>query len=194
MKCRAPLAPRARRVALILVDVDGVMTDGGISFIEGDREGKTYDAKDGAGLRIAERLGLKTGLISGRSSASVARRAAELRMSEVHLRVRDKLATYRRVLRRCELTDDAVCYVGDDLVDLPILRRVGMPVAVADAHPEVLRRVPFVTRAAGGRGAIREVIDAIVKAKGRWDEVVSWFDPAEAPSRRRRGERGGPGR
>ena len=184
MKCRTPLAPRARRVVLILMDVDGVMTDGGIVLIDADREAKTYDAKDGVGLWLARRAGLRTGVISGRASRTVERRAAELGMDEIHLRVDDKLATYLRILRRRRLRDSQVCYIGDDLVDLPILARAGVPVAVADAHPEVVRRARFVTRAAGGRGAIREVIDAILKAQGRWREVVGWF----VPRARRKGE------
>jgi 3-deoxy-D-manno-octulosonate 8-phosphate phosphatase (KDO 8-P phosphatase) len=189
MKCRRPLAPRARRVALILMDVDGVLTDGGISFIEGTAEAKTYDAKDGVGLSIARRIGLRTGVISGRSGASVSRRAEELGMHEVHLRVRDKLAAYERILRRQKLADPQVCYIGDDLTDLPILGRVGMPVAVADARPEVLRRALFVTRAVGGRGAVREVIDEILKAQGRWHEVLRWFDPSSTGRRRDPGGR-----
>ena len=178
MKCRTPLRPKARRIALVLMDVDGVMTDGSISFIESDREAKTYDAKDGVGLWIAHRLGLRTGVISGRSGAAVLRRAQELRMDEIHLNAREKLAVYSSILRRRGLTDAQVCYIGDDLVDLPVLARAGMPVAVADAHPEVLRRAPFVTRAPGGHGAIREVIDAIVRARGEWRTVLSWFGRA----------------
>jgi 3-deoxy-D-manno-octulosonate 8-phosphate phosphatase (KDO 8-P phosphatase) len=182
---RSTLAARARRVALVLMDVDGVMTDGGISLIDADREAKTYDAKDGVGLRLASRAGLVTGVISGRASASVLRRARELGMDEVHLKVEDKLAAYVRILRRRRLLDAEVCYIGDDLVDLPILRRAGLSVAVADAHPEVRRSARFVTRAPGGRGAIREVIDGILKAQGRWQEVLGWFDPeARRPGRR----------
>ncbi len=181
MRCRIPLQPCARRVALILVDVDGVLTDGGIAYIDADREAKRYDVKDGVGLWIARRAGLLTGLISGRSGTAVTRRAAELRLDEVHLKVENKLATYLGILRRRRLRDAQVCYVGDDLVDLPILRRVGMPVAVADAHPAVLRRAGLITRAPGGRGAVREVVDAILRAQGRWEEVIGWFDP---PARR----------
>ncbi len=186
MRCRTPLAPRARRIALVLMDVDGVLTDGGISLIDADREMKTYDVKDGVGLWIARRAGLLTGVISGRASASVRRRAAELRLDEIHLKVRDKLEAYLRILRRRRLADAEVCYVGDDLVDLPILWRAGMPVAVADAHPEVRRLAGFVTRAPGGRGAVREVIDSILKAQGRWREVLGWFGPdgAAAPGAR----------
>ena len=162
-------------MTLVLMDVDGVLTDGGITFTGADQEARTFDAKDGVALVIAHRLGLRTGLISGRGSAAVLRRARELRMEEIHLRTHDKLQAYERILKRTRLTDAQVCYIGDDLVDLPILARAGMAVAVADAHPEVKRRVPFVTRAAGGRGAVREVIDAIIRAQGRWETVVGWF-------------------
>jgi 3-deoxy-D-manno-octulosonate 8-phosphate phosphatase (KDO 8-P phosphatase) len=169
------------------MDVDGVMTDGGISFIDGDREAKKYDAKDGVALWIAHRIGLRTGIISGRSGSAMLRRARELRMDEIHLKSRDKLAIYSDILRRRKLSDANVCYVGDDLVDLPVLARAGMPVAVADAHPEVLRRAGYVTRARGGHGAIREVIDAILKAQGHWETVLGWF--GASPDSRRRGAR-----
>jgi len=186
MKCRLPLGPRARKVAIILMDVDGVLTDGGLSFIEGSSEAKTYDVKDGVGLWIARRAGLRTGIISGRSGASVVRRAEELRLDEIHLKVADKLQAYQRILRRQKLSDEEACYLGDDLTDLPVLGRAGMPVAVADAHSEVIRRVPFVTHAPGGRGAVREVVDAILKAQGRWREVLGWFDPSLRGGRRPR--------
>src|SRR5262245_29693042 len=108
---RTPLAPRARREPLILTAVDVVMTDGGIVFSDADRDAKAYDAKDGVGLWIARRAGLCTGVISGRASKAVERRAAELGMEEVHLRVKDKLDTYQRILRRRRLQDSQVCYI-----------------------------------------------------------------------------------
>jgi 3-deoxy-D-manno-octulosonate 8-phosphate phosphatase (KDO 8-P phosphatase) len=187
MKCRRPLGPRAGRVRLLLMDVDGVLTDGRIRFIEDTQEMKVYDARDGVGLSIARRIGLRTGVISGRGGAAVIRRAEELGIHEVHLRVKDKLLAYERILRRQRVSDAQVCYIGDDLTDLAILGRVGMPVAVADAHSEVLKRVLFVTRARGGRGAVREVIDALVKARGRWREVLGWYDPAGSRPERARG-------
>ena len=183
MRCRKPLQPRAHRITLILMDVDGVMTDGGITFVGSDAEARTFDVKDGVGLWLAHRLGLSTGVISGRESVAVRRRARELHMVEIHLKTRDKLGVYEEILQRRNLKDAQVCYIGDDLVDLPVLKRVGMPVAVADAHPEVLRRTPFVTQARGGRGAIREVIDVILKAQEHWGTVLTWF---EAPTGRRR--------
>lgn len=180
MKCRRPFPPRARRVALLLMDVDGVLTDGRITLLDGSTEAKSYDVRDGLGLSVARRAGLRTGVISGRGGPSVTRRALELGLHEVHLRVRDKLSAYEKILRRRRLEDEQVCYVGDDLTDLAILARAGLPVAVSDAHPEVLRRALFVTRAAGGRGAVREVIDAILKAQNRWSEVLGWFDATAA--------------
>lgn len=175
MTCRVPLRPRARRVALVLMDVDGVLTDGGITYTESNQEGRTFDAKDGVGLAIAHRLGLLTGILSGRGGAAVLRRARELRMDEIHVKAKDKLLAYEGILRRRKLSDREVCYIGDDLVDLPVLARAGMAVGVADAHPEVRRRVAFITRASGGRGAVREVVDAILRAQGHWETMMAWF-------------------
>jgi len=186
MRCRRLFPPRARPIALLLTDVDGVLTDGRIYLTPGGGELKGFDTRDGAGLRLAQRCGIATGIISGREGAAVRRRAAELQMDEVHLRARNKLAVYEEILQRRGLSDEQVCYIGDDLLDLPILGRAGLPVVVADAHEELTRRAPFVTRAPGGHGAVREVIDAILKAQGRWQEILERFAP---PTRARRGGR-----
>lgn len=187
MRGRTSLQTRARRVTMILMDVDGVMTDGRITLVGARHEAKSFDAKDGVALWIARRLGLMTGVISGRRSTAVVRRARELGMDEIHLGTRDKLAVYESILRRRRLSDPQVCYIGDDLVDIPVLARAGVSVAVADAHPEVIRRARFVTGASGGQGAVREVIDAILKAQGHWNTVLGWFDVS--PAARRRGLR-----
>jgi YrbI family 3-deoxy-D-manno-octulosonate 8-phosphate phosphatase len=187
MRCRMPFAPRARRVEFILLDVDGVMTDGRIVLVGPRDEAKCFDVKDGVGLWLAREHGLRTGVISGRASAATLRRATELHMDEVHLEVRDKVKVYERILDRRRLSDAQICFMGDDLIDLPVLRRVGLPVAVSDAHPEVLRRTPFVTDARGGRGAIREVIDAILSAQGRWTGIMERFDPTSGRSSGARG-------
>jgi 3-deoxy-D-manno-octulosonate 8-phosphate phosphatase (KDO 8-P phosphatase) len=162
----ARLRTSVERIRLVLMDVDGVLTDGGILFVDGGSEGRTFDAKDGVGLHLLRGAGLSTGVISGRTSPAVRRRARELRMNEVHLRVRDKLAAYEDILKRRGLEDDAVCYVGDDIVDLPVMRRVGLPAAPADAHPAVLREAKLITRAAGGKGAVREIADLILEIQG----------------------------
>lgn len=163
---------RARRVVMVLMDVDGVLTDGRITFYGARGEAKSFNVRDGAGVRLAREAGLRTGVISGRGGAATLRRAEELKMDEIHLRVKDKLARYETIKKRTGLNDAQVCFIGDDVLDLPILARAGMPVAVADAHSEVLRRVRFVTRARGGRGAVREVIDTILMAQGRWSHLM----------------------
>jgi 3-deoxy-D-manno-octulosonate 8-phosphate phosphatase (KDO 8-P phosphatase) len=172
---RRGFAPRARKVALVLMDVDGVLTDGSLVASGTGDESRSFNVKDGAGIVMAHRLGLRTGFLSGRGGAAVARRARELGVSEVHLKVRDKGRVYAAIRNRLGLDDAQVCYIGDDLMDLPVLLRAGLPVAPADAHPDVLRRVPFVTHAPGGHGAVREVIDSIVRAQGHWRAVLGWF-------------------
>jgi 3-deoxy-D-manno-octulosonate 8-phosphate phosphatase (KDO 8-P phosphatase) len=166
------LQSRLRAVSLVLMDVDGVMTDGGILFIDGGSEGRIFDAKDGVGIWLLRRAGLLTGVISGRSSPAVRRRARELGMNEVHLKVEDKLAAYEEILRRRGLRDEDACYIGDDVVDLPVLRRAGLAVAPADAHPRARREAGLVTRAPGGRGAIREVADLILRGQGKMEGVL----------------------
>jgi 3-deoxy-D-manno-octulosonate 8-phosphate phosphatase (KDO 8-P phosphatase) len=157
------------------MDVDGVLTDGGLTVSGPGGESRSFNVKDGAGIVMAHRLGLRTGFLSGRGGVAVARRARELGVGEVHLKVGDKGRAYAAILKRLGLEDAQICYIGDDLMDLPVLLRAGLPVAPADAHPEVLRRVPFVTRAPGGHGAARETIDAIARAQGRWPAVLGWF-------------------
>lgn len=172
MATQAAARAAARSVRLVLMDVDGVMTDGGIFFMNEKGEARAFDAKDGIGIWLLRRAGILTGVISGRSSAAVRRRVQELGMEEIHLRVRDKLAVYREILRRRRLEDDSVCFIGDDVVDLGILSCAGLTAAPADAHPEVLKVVKFVTQSGGGHGAVREVADLILKAQKRMDLLL----------------------
>lgn len=162
----AALRLRARRIRLVLVDCDGVLTDGCIIFISGRREARAFNSRDGVGMRLAQALGLEVGIVSGRVSEAVTRRGREVGLREIHQKVWDKLALVRRLLRRKRLRFDQVCFIGDDIVDLPVMRRVGLAVAPRDAHPQVLRRVHWVTRLAGGRGAVREALDLILDARG----------------------------
>jgi 3-deoxy-D-manno-octulosonate 8-phosphate phosphatase (KDO 8-P phosphatase) len=172
----AAFRTRARRVTFILMDVDGVLTDGRLRIGAGPGESRTFHVRDGSGIVIARRLGVRTGFLSGRGDAGVRRRARELGVDEVILGARNKRAVYEDLLRRLGLGNEEVCYIGDDLVDLPVLRRAGLPVVVADAHPEVRRGAPFITRAPGGFGAVREVIDAIVRAQGKMRQVLAMFE------------------
>ena len=170
---------RAKRIKLLLVDVDGVLTDGSISLLsEGQgraREIKTFNSLDGAGLRLAKLAGLGTGIITGRKSAAVTARGKELEMDYVVQDAFRKLPAFERILRRARLKPAQVCFVGDDVTDLPVMSRVGLAVAVANAHPEAKKRAHYVTRARGGRGAVREVIDLILRAQGKYAAIVRRF-------------------
>jgi 3-deoxy-D-manno-octulosonate 8-phosphate phosphatase (KDO 8-P phosphatase) len=169
-------ADRARRIRLLLMDVDGVLTDGRIylqSLPDGTAEEmKVFHAHDGAGLKLARVAGLRTGVITGRDSAATSRRAREVDMDFVSQKRAEKLPAYEQILREAGVGDDEVAYIGDDLPDLPILERVGLAIAVENATPEVKRAAHFVTRRRGGEGAVREAIEAILRAQGIWHDVI----------------------
>jgi 3-deoxy-D-manno-octulosonate 8-phosphate phosphatase (KDO 8-P phosphatase) len=171
---------REREVELLLMDVDGVMTDGRIIHIpqvDGSVvEAKEFNAADGAAIGFARRAGIRTGIISGRASPAVSRRAEELRMEFVYQGLgRNKLSAFEEILARTKLPADRICYIGDDVQDIPILKLVGFPVAVANAYPEVRSRAAYITRAFGGNGAVREVVEVILKAQGKWDAAIAEF-------------------
>ena len=175
MRFSGEAAERARHVRFLLLDVDGVLTDGRIFMIPGqeDDEIKSFHSQDGLGIRLAQRAGVAVGLLTGRTSSVVARRARELEITEVHQGVGAKLPAYEALLRRLGLADAHVCYVGDDLADMPILERVGLPAAVADARHEVRRRAAVVSTRPGGLGAVRDIIDGLLHAQGNWERAVA---------------------
>ncbi len=179
------LRQRARKIKLILMDVDGVLTDGRIYYLPGPRRGwvetKTFHSRDGWGIRRAHRAGLKTGIISGRDSPVVEYRAKELGIHFVQQSALEKLIPYEKILRAANLRDEEVCYVGDDLVDLPLLKRVGLAVGVGSGHPRLRRYVHYWTRQPGGLGAVRETIELILAAQGRRD--AAWPARASFPAR-----------
>jgi 3-deoxy-D-manno-octulosonate 8-phosphate phosphatase (KDO 8-P phosphatase) len=172
----AAVAARARKIRLLLLDVDGVLTNGLVclqSFPDGAvAEMKLFHSQDGAGLTLARDAGLRTGVITGRDSTAMTRRAQETGMEFVYQGRAEKIPAYEEILRVAGLEDSAVAYAGDDLPDLPVLRRVGLAVAVANAVPEVKRAAHFVTQRAGGDGAVRELIELILKVQGKWDAVA----------------------
>jgi len=169
-----PVQQQFTRIKLLACDVDGVLTDGTIIYGNGAVELKAFNIKDGLAMKLAGWNALPVVWITGRCSEAVARRAAEL---DVHVQqgAGDKDAGLRAVADIHGLSLDEIAYVGDDLNDLPALRIAGLPVAVADAVPEVIATAAYVTTAPGGHGAIREVITAILKAQGRWDEAVEVY-------------------
>jgi 3-deoxy-D-manno-octulosonate 8-phosphate phosphatase (KDO 8-P phosphatase) len=164
---------RAARIVLLLFDVDGVLTDGKLLIHPDGTESKQFDIKDGTGLVWAQRAGLKVGFLSARSSAATIQRAAQLGITLVHQGVASKLKTYEDILRQQELTDDDVAYMGDDLLDLPVIVRAGLSAAPADGAAEVRARAHYVSRAGGGHGAVREFIEVVLKAQDRWDRLVA---------------------
>lgn len=173
------LIDRCRRIEMLVLDVDGVLTDGSISYTDQGAEIKTFHVRDGSGLKLWTKIGKKAGIITGRRSAIVERRAQELGIAPVIQGADDKHAALARMLAEVGLALDQICCVGDDLPDLPILRACGLAVAVADACDEAREAADYVTRIPGGRGAVREVIELILRAQG------SWQTPAGPPEERR---------
>jgi 3-deoxy-D-manno-octulosonate 8-phosphate phosphatase (KDO 8-P phosphatase) len=168
---------RLEKIRLLLLDVDGVLTDGRIIFDNNGIETKAFDVKDGHGLKLLQRVGIRVGLITGRQSEVTRHRARELAIDIVHQGAKDKLLPYRQILAEMGLVDEQVAYVGDDVIDLPVLRRVGFAATVADACEEVKPYVHYVARLPGGRGAVREICDLILKGSGRWrDATARYFE------------------
>ncbi len=166
---------RASRISVLVIDVDGVLTDGRIVFAEYGDELKFFDVQDGAGLIFWNRLGLKSAIITARKSRLMKRRAKEMRVTVLAQGCLVKLPTYEQLLKRFRVSDEHVCAIGDDLMELPMLRRVGLAVAVPNAVEEVQRHCHYVTQRSGGRGAVREVIEMILKAKGLWDQTLQRY-------------------
>jgi 3-deoxy-D-manno-octulosonate 8-phosphate phosphatase (KDO 8-P phosphatase) len=151
--------------------VDGVLTDGRIIWGESG-EYKAFDAKDGLALALAKRAGIKTGIITAKSSKAVEIRAVELKVDVVYQNSFEKLLPYEEVLESFGLADHEVCYMGDDLFDIAVLNRVGLSAAPSDAAPEVRKSVHLVTKATGGRGAVRELVETLLKAQDKWDPLL----------------------
>jgi YrbI family 3-deoxy-D-manno-octulosonate 8-phosphate phosphatase len=169
------LQERCSHIAMLVLDVDGVLTDGGIVYGDNGVELKQFHVRDGSALKIWQHAGKRAAIITGRTSPIVAVRAAELGIDPVYQGAMEKMPAYRRLLTDAGLGPEQVCYVGDDVPDLPLLGSCGLAVAVADACPEVLAAAQYVTRAAGGRGAVRETIELILRCQGLWQRVVDRF-------------------
>jgi 3-deoxy-D-manno-octulosonate 8-phosphate phosphatase (KDO 8-P phosphatase) len=176
VKIPASLKKRAARVQVLLMDVDGTLTDGSVTLLsqpDGTAlEIKTFDAHDGQGLTLANTAGIRTGVITGRESPALLRRAHEMRIEFIYQKQPTKIPALEEILKKAGVPESAVAYVGDDLPDLPVMRRVGLAIAVGDAVLEVKLAAHYVTKANAGRGAVREAIELILKSKGIWIEMI----------------------
>jgi YrbI family 3-deoxy-D-manno-octulosonate 8-phosphate phosphatase len=170
------LDQKLQKIELILSDVDGVFTDGGITFDNQGIESKKFHVRDGLGIRLWQRAGHRFGLITGRSSHIVKVRAAELGVDFVRQGMAEKLPTAQQIMEETRLNPQQVCYIGDDLPDLAPIRFFGVGVAVADACEDVRKQADYVTKLSGGNGAVRELIEMILKAQQRWDELIRKFE------------------
>jgi len=169
------ISKRAKRIRLVILDVDGVLTDGRIVYDANGVESKFFNVKDGHGIKLLQRAGIRVAIISGRESQVVTRRAAELGIDLVYQRALDKVGPYQKILEITGFTDDEVAYMGDDLPDIPLMRRVGLAVAPADALDYVLPHAHIVSTKRGGCGAVREICDRIIREQGLWDEVCGKY-------------------
>ena len=172
------LAARCRALRLVLSDVDGVLTDGTLLLLPDGREAKAFHVRDGLGIVLARRAGLKLGLLSGRSSETVTARAAELHLDVVRQGVSDKRAAFEEILREQGLQPQEVAYIGDDVNDLCVLTEVGLSGAPADAVFEVRSQAFMVMDARGGQGCLREFLEAILKARGQWEPLLAGIGAA----------------
>lgn len=167
---------RLKDIRLLLLDVDGVMTDGGIIYDGNGLETKVFNVKDGHGIKMLQRHGIEVGIITGRTSRVVDIRARELAIELVYQGALKKLDSYLDVKEKTGFTDSQIAYVGDDVIDVPVMRRVIFAAAPADGLVEARNAAHYVTTCAGGRGAVREVCDMILKGRGLWDEVVARYE------------------
>jgi 3-deoxy-D-manno-octulosonate 8-phosphate phosphatase (KDO 8-P phosphatase) len=168
---------RAARIRLLLMDVDGTLTDGHV-WLQSQADGsalelKSFGAQDGLGLTLAAQGGIRTGVITGRESPAMRRRAKESRIEFVYEACPVKIPAFEELLKKTGVSEEEVCYVGDDLPDLPVMRRVGLAIAVGNAVGEVKSAAHFVTRKNGGEGGVREAIELILKSQGKWESLIN---------------------
>ena len=166
---------KLQNIKLLLLDVDGVLTDGKIVYTDSGEQIKAFDVKDGHGLKLLMRSGAEVVLITGRESKVVLHRAGDLGIQEVYQKITNKLEIYEKILKEKNLKDIHVGFVGDDLIDIPVLKRVGFSAAVEDAIPEVKEIVDYVTSKKGGEGAVREVCELLLKSQDKWKELTERY-------------------
>ncbi|MFH1201885.1 MAG: HAD-IIIA family hydrolase [Candidatus Omnitrophota bacterium] len=166
---------RAKKIKLLLLDVDGVLTDGRIIYDNQGRDLKVFDVHDGMGIYLLSKLGIKTILISARSSGTIHKRAKDMSVYKVFENAQPKSRVLETILKSLKIKSSQVCFVGDDLVDLCLMRRVGLSVAVKNSCPQIKSHAHYITKKTGGRGAVREVTELILKAQGKWAKAVESY-------------------
>ena len=169
------LMPRCQPIRMLLLDVDGVLTDGRLIYGPQGEELKEFHVRDGLGIRLAMAGGITVGIVTGRGGAVLARRCRDLGIELVFDKVRDKAAVLHQITTEQHTPPEQIAFMGDDLIDLPLLTRVGLPIAVADAHPLVIRAATWTTQAPGGCGAVREVCEGLLHAQQKWDGVIGKY-------------------
>ena len=167
------LERKAKKVKLLILDVDGVMTDGRIILDNNGNEIKAFHVRDGHGIKMAQTAGIIIAIITGRKSEVVKRRALELGIKDVYQKALNKVAIYEKLLKKYGMKDEEVAFIGDDINDLLILKMVGFSIAVSDADTHIRNKVDYVTEMGGGQGAVRETIDIILKAQGKWEGITN---------------------
>lgn len=166
----------AQAIKLLILDVDGVLTDGTIILDNEDNELKAFHVRDGHGIKMLSRVGVHVAIITGRYSKVVERRAHELGITEIYQRCHMKSVAYDHLIEKLNVSDSEIAYIGDDVVDISIMNRVALPVAVADAEDETKAAALVITKKQGGKGAVREICDLIIKAKGKWEELMDEYN------------------
>lgn len=166
---------RAKRIKMLILDIDGVMTDGRIIYDDRGNELKCFNVLDGMGLVLLKQARIKVVLITAKGSKGALRRARDIAAAQVIQNTTDKLKAYKQILKRYRLTHQDICFIGDDLVDLPIIKRAGFSVAVANGCAEVKRAADYITKKEGGKGAVREVIEIILQAQNKWHRLLKKF-------------------
>jgi len=172
---RASLKDKIRKIKLLILDVDGIMTNGEIVLDENGEELKIFDVQDGFGIVLFQRAGYKTAILSARSTGSVTARAKDLKINKICQNACPKIKVYKKLIRELEIKDDQVCFMGDDLPDIEVLKTVGFSVTVPNAVDEIKEIVDYITKNEGGRGAIREIVEIILKAQNKWSIIMNSY-------------------
>jgi 3-deoxy-D-manno-octulosonate 8-phosphate phosphatase (KDO 8-P phosphatase) len=175
-KLKKNIQSKLKKIKMLILDVDGVLTDGYVIIDDNGHESKHFNVRDGHGLKMIQRYGIKVVLLTGRQSEVVKHRARDLGIKEIHQKVFNKKEVFAKILQKNKLTSEEVAFMGDDIVDIPVLKAVGFSVAVADAVDVVKKSVDYITKNKGGHGAVREVCDMLLQAQGKWLEIAARYE------------------